>query len=102
MSDRINPDEMLDGDDENDLLGDGEDTEECEDPAELLISVLNEIFENGLPIHFIVNDKDPYVLPAIRRLHKQNEILNEISMSLRAIAKALGAQLPPINNTPTK
>lgn len=84
----VDPDSLLENEDAE------EGDEESSDPMDLLLSALEEMFENGLPVKFKLDPQDPFVLPMVRRIHRQNEILADISASLRSIAKSLGSQLP--------
>lgn len=93
MIDRnIDPDEILNSEELGGELGE---SDECEDPIEILVSMLNEILENGMPVYFMKNDEDPMA----KRLNRQNEILNEINMSLKAISRVLNDKL---SSTPVR
>jgi hypothetical protein len=87
--------------DPNALLGggNGDDEEEGEDeitdPEEFLAAAMSEILETGLPVRFVVHAADPFALPLIRRIHRQNEILADISATLRAVARKMGCEFQP-------
>jgi hypothetical protein len=89
-NDRVNPEDL----DEDDT-GDPEDEEgdEIDDPAEVMLAVIGDIMDNGMPVRFTASMSDPFLRPALVRLQRQNEILADISVSLRAIAVKLGCEV---------
>jgi len=92
MSDdrQVEPDELLgEGD------GDGDDEEEME-VSEYFAAMFTDILETGLPLRFTAHAADPFVRPLLRRLEHQNALLHELNVTLRAIAKRQGTELPPM------
>jgi hypothetical protein len=70
-----------------------EDDEEG-DPIDYMLAAIGEVMDTGMPIRFVPSAADPFALPFIRRMQRQNDILADISRSLRAIAIACGSKLP--------
>jgi len=77
MSEKINPEELVE-------QIEGETCEEME-AADYIAAVFSEIMEQGLPVRMI-KDAGNLLAPISNRLQRQNEILFDISISLRALA----------------
>ena len=85
-AEKVNPEELAEQ-----LVGDPDAGDEEMDAADYLAAIASEIMETGVPVRLIPHEKDPLVRPLIVRIQRQNEILADISTTLRAIAIKYGA-----------
>lgn len=85
MPEKVNPEQLL-----VEGLADAEEGENELDPIEYIAVAVGEILEQGLPIR-VIKDAHNFLHPVTIRLQKQNEILADISASLRVLAKLKGA-----------
>jgi len=83
------------------VLSDGDDEEE-QDVEEYVAAVLTQMVEQGIPVFFTNHPADPFIPILLKRLHRQNDHLAEISASLRDIAIKIGATLLPRIDLPKK
>lgn len=81
---KINPEELDEG------LGEESESDEMS-AEEFMAEALDAILTGGLPLRMIKSEDDPLVRPLITRVQRQNEILTDISTSIRSIAVKMGA-----------
>lgn len=88
---KVSPEELAEQ-----LVADPDSDDEELDAADYVAAIMSEIMETGVPVRAIAHEKDPMVRPLIQRIQRQNEILADISLSVRAIAVKMGALAPSL------